>query len=178
MRGTRALSSSPSAIHDVIDFPSALPALKERKHISHVFRLSCSCLTNQAPSLPTVSFGNISTSNLSRRSIDVILTVQSLSTLCLDFGETGLDPSYDPWQSVDYFGRSKIHKKLSASYKRLLERRSSPRQVRARPIGGTSSELSPLRASRRIRQNQCFGSVSKSEITRSVRGLRQGSSNE
>ena len=114
LRGTRAsLSSSPIAIHDVIDFLSALPVLKERQHLSHLFRLSCLCLTSQAPSLPPVSFGNISLSNLSCRSIDVILPGQSffsnlpqgvpictsdnaldnVSTFCLDFGETGLDPS-------------------------------------------------------------------------------------
>ena len=131
LRGTRAsLNSSPNAIHDVIDFLSALPALKEHQHISHFFWLSCLCLTSQAASLPPVSFGKISLSNLSCRSIDVILPVQSFfsnlpqavpictsdnaldkfSTLSLDFGETGLDLSYDPWRSVHYFGRSEIHK--------------------------------------------------------------------
>ena len=151
LRSTRAsLSSNSNAIHDVVNFLSALPALKKRQHNNHLFPLSCLCPTDRAPSLPTVSFGSISTSILSCRSNDVMSPAQSFfsklpqavpictsysasenfSTLCFDFGETGMDPSYnqDPWRSIDYFESGKFHKKLSVSYKRLLESRDSPRQ--------------------------------------------------
>ena len=83
-----------------------------------------------------MSFGSISTANLSCRSIDGILQVQSflaklpqafpvyisdgalddLFTLSIDFSETGLDRSYDPCRSVDYFVRGKIHKNLCTSH--------------------------------------------------------------
>ena len=78
LRGTRvSLSSRPNAIHDIEDFLSSLPALKEREHISQLFKLRCLCLTDRAPSLRVVTFGSIRTDNLSCRATDVVLPVHS-----------------------------------------------------------------------------------------------------
>ena len=148
----------------MVSFLYELPALKERKHIHRLFKLSCICITDKSPSYPAVSFGGISRASLSCRSIDVFVPVQSflsnlpnsvpvctsdkaleeVSTLWIDFSGTGLDSSYDPWHCVDLlFGRAKIHKKLSSSYEQFFKARESPQPSRVRPIGRTSSEMSP-----------------------------------
>ena len=197
LRGSKvSLTSTPSAFYDLVNFLSKLPALRERKHVYRLFKLSCLCLADKSPTLPIVSFGNVSTANLNCQSTDVVLPVESLlanlpqsvpvcasdraleefSRLCVDFGENSLDDAFDPWHSVDLFGRAKTLKKLSSSYKKLLEKRSSPQKIRVLPIGGTSSEMTPLRASRRVRAGQCFGSVSNSKVAQSVENLRQSSS--
>ena len=199
LRGAKtSLASNPSVIHDVVDYLSTLPALKERAHVYHLFNLSCLCLTTKSPSFPVVSFGSIRTDNLSCRSTDVILPVQSFFanlsqsvpvcttdsalesffTLCVDFGSTGLDSAYDPWRSVDYFGRSKIYKKMSSSQKLLIKKRESPRQVQVRRPEETASEVLSLRPCRRVRISHCFGSVSESDVVRSISNLRQGSSKD
>ena len=192
LRGSRvSLTSTPTALHDLVDFLSKLPALRERKHVFHLFKLSCLCLTDMSPNLPLVTFGNVSTANPSCRSTDVILPVQSLlanlpqsvpvcttdkaleefSKLCMDFIEDGLDASYDPWRSVHLFGRSKIHKRLSSSYKQLLSRKSRPKKSSGRPEGGVASTLAPLRGSQRVRPGTCFGSLSKSLVAQSAASL-------
>ena len=77
LRGTKtSLSSSSNVVHDVVDFMCNLPAVRERHHILHLFRLSCLCLTDKSSAMPVVKFGDISTDNLRCRSIDVILPVQ------------------------------------------------------------------------------------------------------
>ena len=109
----------------------------------------------------------------------VLLTVLwNVSSLCVDFGSTGLNWAHDPWRSVDYFGRSKIYKKLSSSQKLLIKKRENPRQVQVRPREGTSSEMMSLRPTRRVRTSQCFGSVSKSDVPRSFSNLPRGSSKD
>ena len=34
-----------------------------------------------------------------------------------EFGDRALQPSYDPWTSVDFHGRAKIHADLTKAYK-------------------------------------------------------------
>ena len=197
LRGTKtSLSSSPNVVHDVVDFMCNLPAVRERHHILHLFKLSCLCLTDKSSAMPVVKFGDVSTDNLSCRSIDVILPVQSFLatlpqsvlvctsdsavedflTLCVDFGDAGLDSTYDPWKSVDYFNRSRIYKKLSSSHKDIVEKEAAPWTPRVRSPDKTATELVNLRPSKRVRTQLCFGTVSKSEVARKVSKLRQGSS--
>ena len=199
LRGSRvSLTSSPSALHDIVDFLSNLPALKERGHIYYLFKLSCLCLTDKSSTLPVVRFGAVTTDSLNCRSTDVIMPVQSIlanlpysvpvctsdsaledfHALTADFGDSGLDATYDPWRSVDLFGRAKIHKRLSASYKSLQASRAGPRRTKVRGPEGFSSEMAPLRASRRVRTSHCFGSLSKSDVARSVTSLRESSSKD
>ena len=151
LRGCRvSFTTNTSALYDMVDFLSELPALKESKYIYHLYKLSWLCLPDNSSTLPVVKFGNISTANLICRSTDVIVSVQSFlanlpqsvpvctsdkaleefSRLCVDFGEAGLDNGYDPWNNVDLFGRAKIHKKLFAMYKQLLRAQYSPQQSR------------------------------------------------
>ena len=129
-----SLSRSRSAVHDVMDFLCNLLALQERRHIHYFSNLSYLCLTDKSSALPTVKFVRISTDDLSCRSIDFIMPLQSLLSslpqsvpictsdesledffnLCVNFGSGGLDPTYDPGRSVDHVHRSKIYKRLSA----------------------------------------------------------------
>ena len=124
-RGTKvSLTTRRSAFHDMVEFLSNRPALKERKHIHHLFRLTCLCLTHKSSPLPVVSFGSIRTDLPCCRVTDVVLPVQSFLahlphsfpacttdkslddffTLSIDFGHTGLGADYAPLHSVDYFG--------------------------------------------------------------------------
>ena len=196
LRGTKVpLTSKPDAFHDMVNILSKLPALKERKHIYHLFRKSCLCLTDKAPSLPVVHFGSARTDAPCCRVTVVVLPVQSFFAhlpqsvplctsdqsledylhLSIDFFQTGLDTSYVPWHSVDYFGRSKIHKRLTTTHKTLLREKEIPRRAQIRPAGAAHSELSPFRPTRRVEVRTCFGSVSKSDVARGIAGL-QGTS--
>ena len=78
LRGTKvSLTTQPSAFHDMVELLSNLPALKECKHIHHLFRLSCLFLTDKAPMLLVLSFGSIKTDISCWRVTDVVLHVQS-----------------------------------------------------------------------------------------------------
>ena len=199
LRGSRvSLTSSTSALHDIVDFLSNLPTLRERGHIYHLFKLSCLCLTDKSSTLPIVRFGAGNTDVLNCRSTDVILPVQSIlanlpysvpvctsdsaledfKALTADFGVSGLDTNYDPWRSVDLFSRAKIHKRLSARYISLPASRAGPRRTKVRGLEGFSSEMAALRASRRVRTRQCFGSLIQSGVAQSVTSLRQCSSKD
>ena len=134
---------------DLIDFLLNLEFLRTRGHLLYLFKLCCLCVTTPSPDYPDVIAGKISTVGRHSRFTDVILPCQSSmagvsgsSTLCSDdsslarfsllsasFGQSAFSPSYDPWTYVDNFGRSKIYKSLSSSYRTVL---AAPEKIPAR----------------------------------------------
>ena len=124
---------------DMVDFLAPLPELRSRKHLFHLFQLSCLCLTEEGMELPPVKFQGVNSADPKSRLIDVILPAQSYLaqvpnsvTECIS--ETSLMKyreledkcsrgivAGDPWVHVDYFGRSHFQKILSTLFKSLKD---------------------------------------------------------
>ena len=122
-------------IADAIDFISKQDALRTRRHLTRIFRLSCLCLDEPRFSFPPVRFGSVKTDDPTCVMFDVLAPIQSylgnvsrgLDTLTPDasisrfllleqtFGDTALDSTYSPWDSFDDFGRTEIRDRLSSS---------------------------------------------------------------
>ena len=114
---------------DTVKFLVELPSLHSRPLLYKLFHLACLCLDEPFPVLTTVRFGSVDSDNPTSSLIDVILPVQSYFSnvpygneavtsvavfrrLELDFGASGLADTYCPWDSVEFFGRSKILEQL------------------------------------------------------------------
>ena len=124
-------------IEDMVSFLSLSPELSKREYTSYVFKLCCLCLGHVVPDLPSVSLGSPNRSVAGVDLADVIEPVQSYllgssleqnifaSAECIssciemlaEFVDRALQPSYDPWASVDFHGRGKIHADLTKAYK-------------------------------------------------------------
>ena len=124
-------------IEDMVTFLSLSPELSKREYTSYVFKLCCLCLGHVVPDLPSVSLGSPNRSVAGVDLADVIEPLQSYllgsrleqnifaSAECISsciemlavFGDRALQPSYDPWASVDFHGRGKIHADLTKAYK-------------------------------------------------------------
>ena len=124
-------------IEDMVKFLSSSPELSKREYTSYVFKLCCLCLGHIVPELPNVSLGspdrNISSIDLA----DLIEPLQSYLLTCnteqnifsgadsfsscvemlAECGDKALQHSYEPWASIDFNGRSKIHADLTKAYK-------------------------------------------------------------
>ena len=94
------------------------------------------CLGHVVPELPNLSLGSLSRSGMEIDLADVIEPLQnylltssgdrnifssaeyfsSCAELLAEFGDKALQPSYDPWSSVDSHGRAKIHADLTKTY--------------------------------------------------------------
>ena len=181
------------AIPDVVDFLLNLVYLQNRANLYHLFQLSCLCLTSSAPDLPHVVFGEVDTSKPHCRLTDVILPAQSFlngvpdsipvvtsdrnlsSYLSLigTFGHTAFEENYDPWQSVDNFGRARIYRSLLAAAK---AKESGPK-VASVPGGSdaASSVVDPEMAKPpgRLNRKRLFGNVPASEVADGVDKLKQ-----
>ena len=114
---------------DLIDYLINLEFLQSRRLLIYLFKLRCLCITTISPQYPSVTVGRIDTSGYCDRFTDVVLPSQSylsaipgsvsycssdaqlanFSLLTASFGQTAFSPDYDPWESVDQFGRSKIY---------------------------------------------------------------------
>ena len=123
-------------IEDMVKFLSSSPELSKREYTSYVFKLCCLCLGHIVPELPNVSMGSPSRSRSAIDLADIIEPLQCYLLTCsanqkifviadsislcpemlAEFGDRALQPSYDPWASVDFFGRVKIH----AAYQRPI----------------------------------------------------------
>ena len=178
---------SPKVIHDVVVFLSTLLALCECQQLYHLLKLKCMCLSSQSTSLPIVIFGNICSDKLilpvqsfivnSPQSVSVCstdLAVDDFLKMCVDFDESALESTYDPWRDMNHFECAKTHKKLSVTYRDLIDERNAPRSPRVRSRQEASSELVSLRPSKRVRPRQCFGSLSQSEVAKGIADLQQG----
>ena len=109
-------------------FLSELSSLQTRPLLFRLFRLSCLCLTSESPELPEVKFGPINTGYLRSRLTDVIQPVQSYVANVLEAVKEAIKPdslakfwvlsstlgagilskNYNPWASVDYFGKDAL----------------------------------------------------------------------
>ena len=125
---------------DLIDFLVNLDFMQEHSRLLYLFKLSCLCITSESPQYPTVRIGTANTTNHQNRLADVVLPVQSylsgvpdstafcisdsslakFSLLSASFSQTVSSASYDPWTSVDEFGRNRIYKSLLTSYRSAL----------------------------------------------------------
>ena len=102
--------------------------MSERQYTSYVFNLCCLCLGQVVPELPNVSLGSLGESTAegelseffeplasyllsSSAEQNIFLSSESMSScveMLAEFGDNALQPSYDPWSSVDFHGRAKI----------------------------------------------------------------------
>ena len=125
---------------DLIDFLVNLDFMQEHSRLLYLFKLSCLCITSESPQYPTVRIGTANTTSHQNRLTDVVLPVQSylsgvpdstafctsdsilakFSLLSASFSQTVSSASYDPWTSVDEFGRNRIYKSLLTSYRSAL----------------------------------------------------------
>ena len=123
-------------IEDMVTFLWSRPELSKREHTSYVFNFCCLCLGHIVPDLPNVSLGSPNRSSSAIDLADVIEPLRSYLLTCdteqnifsgadsissyvemlADFGDKALQPSDDPWASVDFHGRSKIHADLTKVY--------------------------------------------------------------
>ena len=125
-------------VEDMVTILSSSPELSEREYTSYVFKLCCLCLGHVVSELPNVSLGSPSRKGAEVDLADVIEPLQSYSlpgsgenifssaesiSSCVEmfseFGDKALQPSYDPWCSVDFHGRAEIHANLTKAYKDL-----------------------------------------------------------
>ena len=124
-------------IEDMVTFLSSSPKLSKREYTSYVFKLCCLCLGHIVPELPNVSMGSPDRSRSAIVLADMIELLQcylltcsanqnifvsadsfsSCAEILAEFGDRALQPSYDPWVSVDFHGRVKIHADLTKAYK-------------------------------------------------------------
>ena len=103
--------------------------------------------------------------------------LDNFQRLSVDFGLSGFAVDYDPWRDVDYFGRKQFHSGFSSAYKRVLEgRKVSVGRGTSRSV--KSSKLSPLKPAARTNLETCFGNLSGSEISQTLKELRPGSSKD
>ena len=187
-----------AAVPDLIDFMVNLTFLQNRPNLLHLFRLSCLCLTNSVTDLPPVVFGEVDTSKPHCRLTDVILPAQSFLsgvpesisvvtsdsnltsflTLSTSFGRSAFAENYDPWQSVDNFGRARIYRALLSAAKTKKE---GPKVVPS-PVGsdaGSSvADASMVKAPGRLNRKRLFGSTPEAEVAEEVNKLRQCFSKE
>ena len=122
---------------DMVTFLSLSPELSKREYTSYVFKLCCLCLGHVVPELPSVTLGSPNRKIAGVDLADVIEPLQSYllsssleqnifaSAECIsscveilaEFGDRALQPSYDPWASVVFHDRGKIHADLTKAHK-------------------------------------------------------------
>ena len=175
--------NTPEVFTDMVVTLMGMPELKMRKHLFHLFQLSCLCLTSKSSELPAVKFSGVDCSEPRSRLFNVIMPAQSylanvsgavaactteaslgtFKDLELRFS-SGNVPG-DPWTHVDSFGRANFHKILVAVYKALCKGvRPDPECVSSSSSkeGGKSRKQSPEK-SRKV----CFKPTSGSGANQS-----------
>ena len=123
-------------IEDMVTFLASCPELSKREYTAYVFKLCCLCLGHVVPDLPSVTMGSLdrgSAVDLSdvieplqcylltcSAEQNIFVSAESISScveMLAEFGDRALQPSYDPWASVNFHGRGKIHADLTKAYK-------------------------------------------------------------
>ena len=160
-------------IPDTVKFLVELPILHSRPLLFKLFRLACLCLDEPFPVLPSVKFGSVDSDDPTSSHIDVILPVQSyfanvphsieavttdqsvsdFHRLEPDFIDGGMSDTYCPWDSVDFFGRSKILEQLTSD----ISRPKPSVSIAVGKVAGSSkasgvSKSSPKKSSKRPNQ--------------------------
>ena len=126
-------------IEDMITFLSSSLELAKREQTFHVFKLCCLCLGHVVPKLSSVSLGSPgkSTAEVDLSDIfeplqsylfgnsaeqNIFTSAESMSScveLLDEFGDKAIQPSFDPWVSVDFHGQSQINADLTKAYKNV-----------------------------------------------------------
>ena len=124
-------------IEDIVTFLLSSLELSKLDYTSYVSNLCCLCLGHVVLELPKVSLSSPNRSVAGMDLADLIEPLQSFllsssseqnvfsSGECIsscvqilaEFGDQALQPSFDPWASVDFHGRAKIHTDLTKTYK-------------------------------------------------------------
>ena len=125
---------------DLIDFLMKQELLKAEEHLLYLFKLCCLCVSSASPTYQDVRMGSIDTSGKRARFLDIVLPIQrclsgvpgsielcvndanlaSFSLLSASFGRATFSASYEPWETVAAFGRSRIYKSLLSSYRSVV----------------------------------------------------------
>ena len=182
-------------IDDVVTFLSLSPKLSKREYTSYVFKLCCLCLGHVIPELPSVSLGSpdrgvagvdladvieplqiyLLSSSLQQTIFASAECISSCVEVLAEFGDRALQPSYDPWASVDFHGRAKVHADLTKTYKDVRVAANvgphadvtlssgSPEKLlpqRKRPAQGTRIDLS--KASKAVTAKACVSKLRSS----------------
>ena len=131
-------------IADAVDFISGQEALKTRRHLNRIFRLSCLCLDEPRFSFPGVRFGSVRTDEPTRFFHSQFLSIER------SFGSTGLESTYSPWDYIDHFGRQQIREGFNVCRRATTGAESSrarpnksPKVVRISPSKSTSQRDDP-----------------------------------
>ena len=187
----------PGQMKDVVSFLVALPAMRTRKNLFHLFRLSCLCLTEGGADLPAIKFHKVDSSKPKCRFVDMLLPAQSYLASCSQaiayctsessLGKfRSLDNQFnsgqfagDPWTHVDTFGRSSFQKSLMTTFKGL-----KPTPVKVVTIPSRSSSISStvgrnvLPGSGGAQERTLFGNISSTEVSKTVEDLKEGCSKD
>ena len=198
MRNTySSMKDSPGTIPDMLDFLVPMPAFRSRSRLFHLFRLCCLCITEEHRGLLDVKFPDVYTSSPTCRLSAVILPAQSYLANCPDAiavctTETALSAykelsgqfnscqfAGDPWSHVDVFGRASFLKTLTAAYKNLKTVPVVGISTASRSSSVSSSAVRKINwAAGKTQQLAYFGDIPASEVSKTVKELRQGSSKD
>ena len=189
------LKDQPGQMKCVVPFLIVLPALRSRKNVFYLFRLSCLCLTERGVDLPAIKFHEVDSSKPKYRLVDTLLPVQSYLANCPQYvaycsSEASLgkfrdlDGQFnsghfagDPRTHIDSFGYSSFQKDLTTTFKGL-----KPTPVKAVAIVSRCSSVSStvsrsvLHGSGKAQKLAFFGNISSSENSKAVEELKEGSS--
>ena len=134
-----AMKDTPEVITDVVSFLMESHEMRVRKHLFHIFRQSCLCLTSNSPELPAIKFSRVDCSDPRSRLFDVIMPAQSYlanvaDSVSICTTEASLSTykdsdarfssgnvAGDPWAHVDSFGKTSFHKVLTTVHKTLVK---------------------------------------------------------
>ena len=179
-------------IPGTIDFIMGQTTIQIRPILLRWFKLACLCLDEPFRSLPTVKFGSVKTDDHTSQLVDVVLPVQlyfntvagsveavtsgfSISEfleLETTFGRSALSDTYDPWSSLEEFGRADILSKFDP------EGRFQCKIGKEKSATGPQVQQSPsiLRYSKKTAHPTQL--LSDAEISQSAKSLRQCSSKD
>ena len=191
------LKDVPGQMKDMVGFLVALPALRSRKSLFHLFRLSCLCLTESGIELPAIKFHEVDTSKPKCRFTDMLLPAQSYLANCsqsvsyctsessiakfreMDSQFSSGQFAGDPWTHVDAFGRSAFQKSLMTTFKGL---KPTPVKVIAGPSRCSSVSSTAghkvVRESGSSQKPAFFGSIIATETSKAEESPKEGSSKD
>ena len=189
-------------IEDMITFLSSSPELAKREQTAYVFKLCCLCLGHVVPTLPGVILGcpskNVAEIDLSdfieplqsyllgsSGEQNIFTSAESISSYVevLDkFGDRAIQPCYDPWASVDFYGKSQIYGDLTKAYKNVRVASNVETGVEVNVSPETPDKLAPQRCQPSQRPRIDVGKTCKATAAKALaaklRSSRRGCSDD
>ena len=175
----------------------SIPPLRNRRHLYHLFRLCCLCLTESSSGRPSIRFQGATFSDPRCRLAPLLLPAQSYVANSVGSAATCTpdeamekyrvlrnrfgsgNGSGDPWIHVDSFGRSDIFKKLSAACQSLCQSVDDQPLTRPAPSSlSTVEERTVLPKPGKSKKRAYFGDIPHEEVSKAVKELREGSSKD